>query len=187
MIASFPKTEKHFAKFPNIIVLILLFAAATIPHATGAVVTADGFQLKLNGQPFVIKGMNYSPVPIGAAPRYVPYGDYFIPYYANVWKPDVDNMRAAGINVIKLYAGNPDLNAGAPGTAGNWKAFLDHCYNGGNKPIYVVMFSYTQGEVIAQGGGGLKNYIRQYDELVKSTVKHPAVFGYWWGTKSSVA
>jgi hypothetical protein len=183
MIASFPKTEKHFAKFPNIIVLILLLAAATIPHATGAVVTADGFQLKLNGQPFVIKGMNYSPVPIGAAPRYVPYGDYFIPYYANVWKPDVDNMRAAGINVLKLYAGNPDLNAGAPGTAGNWKAFLDYCYNGGNEPIYVVMFSYTQGEVIAQGGGGLNNYIRQYDELVKSTVKHPAIFGYLVGNE----
>ena len=72
MIASFPKTEKHFAKFSNIIVLILLFAAATILHATGAVVTADGFQLKLNGQPFAIKGMNYSPVPIGAAPRYSP-------------------------------------------------------------------------------------------------------------------
>jgi hypothetical protein len=92
-------------------------------------------------------------------------------------------MRAAGINVIKLYAGNPDLNAGAPGTAGNWKAFLDYCYNGGNKPIYVVMFSYTQGEVIAQGGAGLNNYIRQYDAMVKSTVKHPAVFGYLVGNE----
>jgi len=183
MIASFLKVGTRFGKFPHTIVLILLFAAATSPHATAAVVTANGFQLKLNGQPFVAKGMNYSPVPIGAAPRYVPYGDYFIPYYANVWKPDVDNMRAAGINVIKLYAGNPDLNAGAPGTAGNWKAFLDYCYNGGNKPIYVVMFSYTQGDVIAQGGTGLNNYIRQYNELVKSTVKHPAVFGYLVGNE----
>jgi hypothetical protein len=92
-------------------------------------------------------------------------------------------MRAANINVIKLYAGNPDLNAGAPGSAGNWKAFLDYCYNGGNKPIYVVMFSYTQGDVIAQGGTGLNNYIRQYTEFVKSTVKHPAVFGYLIGNE----
>ena len=183
MIPSFLKMGIRFAKFPHTLVLILLFAVATSPHASSAVVTASGFQLKLNGQPFVIKGMNYSPVPIGAAPRYVPYGDYFIPYYANVWKPDVDNMRAAGINVLKLYAGNPDLNAGAPGTSGNWKAFLDYCYNGGNRPIYVVMFSYTQGEVIAQGGTGLNNYIRQYDELVKSTIKHPAVFGYLVGNE----
>ena len=183
IICSLLKMGTRIAKFPQTIAILLLVTATTSPHASSAVVTADGFQLKLNGQPFVVKGMNYSPVPIGAAPRYVPYGDYFIPYYANVWKPDVDNMRAAGINVIKLYAGNPDLNAGAPGTAGNWKAFLDYCYNGGNNSIYVVMFSYTQGDVIAQGGGGLNNYIRQYDELVKSTVKHPAVFGYLVGNE----
>jgi len=112
--------------------------------------------------------MNYSPVPIGAAPEFIACGDYFIPYYANVWRPDIDKMRQAGINVIKLYAGNPDLNAGTPGSGGNWKPFLDYCYNGGNNPIYVVMFSYTQGGVIAQGGNGLNDYIRQYDKMVKS-------------------
>lgn len=183
MISPFLKTKTHVTKFSPIVALILLVTAGTIPRATSAVVKADEFQVRLNGQPFVVKGMNYSPVPIGAAPRYVPYGDYFIPYYDNVWKPDVDKMRAAGINVIKLYAGNPDLNAGAPGTAGNWKAFLDYCYNGGSQPIYVVMFSYTQGAVIAQGGTGLNDYIRQYDKLVKSTVKHPAVFGYLIGNE----
>jgi hypothetical protein len=183
MISSVLKNTVRFAKFPQTIAIILLVTAITSPYATSAVVTANGFQIKLNGQPFVIKGMNYSPVPIGAAPRYTPYGDFFIPYYANVWKPDVDKIREAGINVIKLYAGNPDLNAGAPGTAGNWKAFLDYCYNGGNKPVYVVMFSYTQGGVIAKGGAGLNDYIRQYDKLVKSTVKHPAVFGYMIGNE----
>ena len=45
------------------------------------------------------------------------------------------------------------------------------------------MFSYTQGGVIAQGGGGLNDYIRQYDEMVKSTVTHPAVFGYIIGNE----
>jgi hypothetical protein len=183
MTYSFLKTTLRFAKFPQTIAIILLITAITTPYATSAVVTSTGFQLKLNGQPFVIKGMNYSPVPIGTAPGFIPYGDYFIPYYANVWRPDIDKIREAGINVIKLYAGNPDLNAGGPGTAGNWKAFLDYCYNGGNKPIYVVMFSYTQGGVIAQGGAGLDGYIRQYDKLVKSTVKHPAVFGYVIGNE----
>src|SRR6266536_1833255 len=183
MLHSFLKTTVRFAKFPQTIALILLVTAITSPYATSAVVTANGFQLNLNGQPFVAKGMNYSPVPIGTAPGFVPYGDYFIPYYANVWKPDVDKMRAANINVIKLYAGNPDLNAGAPGTSGNWKAFLDYCYNGGNKPIYIIMFSYTQGGAIAQGGTDFNNYLRQYGELIKSTVKHPAVFGYMVGNE----
>src|SRR5947207_11386743 len=84
MIHSFLKTTIHFAKSCSVILAIGLIAAA----ATS-------------------KGMNYSPVPIGAAPEFIPYGDYFIPYYANVWRPDIDKMRAAGINVIKLYAGNP--------------------------------------------------------------------------------
>jgi hypothetical protein len=163
--------------------ILTVFSLATAANVSAAVVTANGFQLKLNGQPFVVKGMNYSPVPIETAPGNPPYGDYFVPNYANVWKPDIDKIREGGVNVIKLYAGNPDLNWGAPGTAGNWKAFLDYCYNGGNKPVYVVMFSYTQGDVIAQGGTGLNNYIRQYDELVKSTVTHPAVFGYLVGNE----
>lgn len=160
-----------------------LLVLLTAVSASAAEVIVSGFQIKLNGQPFVVKGMNYAPVPIGTAPGIPPYGDYFVPNYANVWKPDIDKIREAGINVIKLYAGNPDLNAGAPGTAGNWKQFLDYCYNGGNKPVYVVMFSYTQGGVIAQGGNDFNAYIRQYDELVKSTVKHPAVFGYMIGNE----
>jgi hypothetical protein len=45
------------------------------------------------------------------------------------------------------------------------------------------MFSYTQGGVIAQGGTGLDAYIRQYDKMVKSTVNHPAVFGYMIGNE----
>ena len=79
-------------------------------------------------------------------------------------------MRAAGVNAIKLYAGNPGLNAGAPGSAGNWKQFLDACYNGGSNPIYVVMFSYVQGDVIAAGGAAYQQYITDYQNLVGSTV-----------------
>lgn len=186
MIRSFLRGTIHFAKSRSVILTIcVVAAAATSMPAAGpnTIVKAVGFRLQLNGQLFAIKGMNYSPVPIGAAPEFIPYGDYFIPYYANVWRPDIDKMRQAGINVIKLYAGNPDLNAGTPGSGGNWKPFLDYCYNGGNNPIYVVMFSYTQGGVIAQGGNGLNDYIRQYDKMVKSTVSHPAVFGYMIGNE----
>ena len=92
--------------------------------APGAVVTTDGFQLKLNGQPFVIKGMNYSPVPIGAAPRAIfpmAITSFRItPMFGSLIST---KCAQAGINVIKLYAGNPELNAGEPGTAGNWKQF----------------------------------------------------------------
>jgi hypothetical protein len=156
------------------------YAASTQPNTE---VTASGFMLKVNGKPFVIKGMNYSPVPIGTKPEFAPYGDYFIPRYANVWKPDIDNIRAAGVNVIRLYAGDPALNAGAPGTAGNWKDFLDYCWNGGNKPVYVIMTSFVVGTEIANGGDAFRRYISDYDKLVQSTVNHPAVFGYMVGNE----
>jgi hypothetical protein len=175
-------TKSRCATVPILLALVVGLYASCV-RSDAAVVTASGFVLNLNGKPFAAKGMNYSPVPTGAQPKYVPYGDFFIPYYANVWKPDIDNIRAAGVNVIKLYAGNPDLNAGAPGTAGNWKNFLDYCWNNGTKPVYVIMFSYTQGGVIQAGGPGLAQYISQYEKLVKSTVTHPAVFGYMIGNE----
>ncbi len=148
-----------------------------------ATVTTNGFDLRLNGNKMVIKGMNYSPVPIGTAPGNPPYGDYFVPQYANVWTPDIQNMRAAGVNAIKLYAGNPALNALGPGSSGNWKQFLDACYNGGTDPIYVVMFSYVQGDLIAAGGPAYQQYLQDYDMMVKSTVNHPAILGYCVGNE----
>jgi hypothetical protein len=163
--------------------LLALLALLGMNGAQAVVVRAVGFELIVDGQRFVIKGVNYSPVPTGVRPGERPYGDYFVPNYANVWKPDLDAMRAAGVNVIRLYAGNPNLNAGSPGSAGNWKQFLDYAYNGGVKPIYVSMFSYTQGNVIAEGGEGFREYLKDYARLVRSTVSHPAVFGYCVGNE----
>ncbi len=160
-----------------------ILALTTLSSVQAATVTADGFKVKVNGALYVAKGVNYSPVPIGVAPSDQPYGDYFVKLYDNVWKPDLDKMRTADVNVIKLYAGNPALNAGAPGTSGNWKQFLDYCYNNGKNPIYVVMMSYTQGGVIAGGGAALQQYITDYNAMVKSTVNHPAVFGYLVGNE----
>jgi hypothetical protein len=115
----------------------IFLVACVIGPSHAATVTTNGFDLRVNGNRMVIKGMNYSPVPIGTVPGNAPYGDYFTPEYKNVWMPDIRSMRAAGVNAIKLYAGNPALNAGEPGSSGNWKEFLDACYNRGTDPIYV--------------------------------------------------
>jgi len=163
--------------------LLALLALLGMNGAQAIVVRAVGYDLIVNARRFVIKGVNYSPVPTGVVPGEVPFGDYFVPNYANVWKPDLDAMRAAGVNVIRLYAGNPALNAGSPSSAGNWKQFLDYAYNNGDKPIYVIMFSFTLGGVIAEGGAGYQQYLKDYALLVRSTVRHPAVFGYAVGNE----
>jgi hypothetical protein len=61
-----PSSLKRAVNLTLFIVAVFFFA--TPAAAPAAVVTANGFQLKLNGQPFVAKGMNYSPVPIGTFP-----------------------------------------------------------------------------------------------------------------------
>lgn len=47
MIHAFPKIFVRLAKFLQTIVIILFVTALTSPYATSAVVTANGFQLKL--------------------------------------------------------------------------------------------------------------------------------------------
>ncbi len=179
--SSFVKPKIPAAGLLCALVAILVVVASG--PAQAARVRADGYRILLNGDPFVVKGMNYSPVPIGVDPSQSPYGDYFVRKYDNVWKPDIDDMRAAGVNVVKLYAGDPGANAGQPGTAGDWKPFLDYCYNDGVNPIYVLMMSYTQGGVIAAGGSQLDGYINDYTKMVRSTVTHPALFGYLVGNE----
>ena len=61
--------------------------------------------------------------------------------------------------------------------------FLDYCYNDGKKPhLRGHVFLYARGQYCG-GGTGLQDYIRDYDKLVKSTIKHPAVFGYMVGNE----
>jgi hypothetical protein len=78
----FNTPRKSFSKFfCAIAATIVVAVAATTAHSArelGTKVNASGYVLQLNGRPFVIKGMNYSPVPIGTAPGNPPYGDYFI-------------------------------------------------------------------------------------------------------------
>jgi hypothetical protein len=86
-IPSHAKIGTCYLKFGCAIAAIAaLITVATTPYADGAEVKAKGFRITLNGEPFVIKGMNYAPVPINVAPGGdgEPYGDYFVPAYANV-------------------------------------------------------------------------------------------------------
>jgi hypothetical protein len=99
-----------------------------------------------------------------------------------VWTGDIGLLRAAGVNCIRLYAGDVGANAGAAGSGGNWKSFLDALWNGGTKPIYVVMTTYMQGSLI-QNGTGVTGYLSDWQKLVKSTVNHPAVLGYMVGNE----
>jgi len=88
-------------------------------------------QLFVNGEPFTIKGVNYSPIPIGVDPEVTPpYGDYFTPNYSPIYERDLPLLRDMGANTIRLWAWN---------NGNGHTDFLDKAYDNGVKPIYVII------------------------------------------------
>jgi hypothetical protein len=76
---------------------------------------------------FFIKGVIYSPSPIGSHPSWTwPYGDFFIPQYANLWSRDFPLLKALGANTIRIIGWNNELDHGY---------FLDQAHRAGLKVI----------------------------------------------------
>jgi hypothetical protein len=99
------------------------------PSAAG--VALRGRQLLVNGQPFTIKGVGYSPVPIGVDPEIAPpYGDYYTSNYSPIYARDLPLLRAMGANTIRMWGWN---------NSADHTDFLDAAYHNGQDPIYVIV------------------------------------------------
>ena len=76
---------------------------------------------------FFVKGVMYSPSPIGYHPAWTwPHGDFFIPQYQNLWARDFPLLQAMGANTIRIANWNNDLDHGY---------FLDMAHRAGLKVI----------------------------------------------------
>ncbi len=83
---------------------------ASIPSLS--LVEVHGSQILVNGEPLFIKGVCYSPAPIGSNPLYQkPYGDYFTPVYAPLWHRDFPLMKLMGVNTVRIYGWNTSVDA----------------------------------------------------------------------------
>jgi len=64
----------------------------------------QGNGLVLNGRPFFVRAVCYSPVPVGHDPGYSePWGDYFTAEWVDVFTRDVALFVEMGANAIRLY------------------------------------------------------------------------------------
>ncbi|MEM1874506.1 MAG: glycoside hydrolase family 2 TIM barrel-domain containing protein [Candidatus Hadarchaeales archaeon] len=61
------------------------------------VVTVDGRRLLVNGSPFTVKGVCYSPTPPGEGP------DFFWWHAQEIYENDFENIRSMGANTIRTY------------------------------------------------------------------------------------
>jgi hypothetical protein len=126
---------------------------AARPHAAETTAfTVSGRNIELDGSPFFIKGVDYGNAQIDADADPNPLDNANEP----IWGPDLDAMRAAGVNAVKVY--NVTLTSFKPwesifGTrntlhpyeTGKINKFLNRAWNGGNHPIYVVLSVYFGG------------------------------------------
>lgn len=119
--------------------------------------------------PFFVKGMVYSPSPIGQGPFDSPVKDSNIA----IWSRDLPAMRAMGVNAIHLYNVTPPPYDSATGPI---TKFLNAAWNNGVNPIYVIMSVYFTGDKLLNAGA-VSALASQYHDLDKKYASYPAVMG----------
>lgn len=59
----------------------------------------------LDGTPWLMRAISYSPVPLGEDPSYSePYGDYFTDSFSGIFERDLKLLQQMGANTVRLYA-----------------------------------------------------------------------------------
>lgn len=127
-------------------------------------------QLLVNGNPFTIKGVGYSPVPIGDDPETTPpYGDYFTSDYSSIYDRDLPLLRDMGANTIHLWVWD---------NTADHLAFLDKAYNDGVNPIYVIAGFWINPslDIDPTSPSNVRGQLKaQFREMVAIHKNHPAI------------
>jgi hypothetical protein len=132
-------------------------------------VDVSGKQLLVNGAPFAVKGVVYSPVPIGEDPHASPYGDYFTEPYGALHNRDLPVLRTLGANAVRLYHWEKTADH---------SNFLDQAFNGGLNPIYVIAgYWINEGlNIDPVSPTNVRNQIKaDFQEMVAAHKDHPAI------------
>jgi hypothetical protein len=162
--------------------------------------TVSGRSILLAGQRFFIKGVDYGNTNAGYTYNNsngelvvgAPVANPLDNAYRKIWQPDLDLMRADGVNAVKVYNVSLDSFKGVPGyndalfqhpskgETGKIDEFLDAAWNGGNHPIYVVLSIYFEGAILSPAFSNQslkKTYADFYRLMDKQYGAKPAVMG----------
>jgi hypothetical protein len=133
-------------------------------------VAADGRRLLVNGSPFTVKGVGYSPVPIGADPETKPpFGDYFTSNYSGIYTRDLPWLRQMGANAVRIWNW---------GNTADHLDFLDQAYNAGDRPIYVIPgFTINPGlNIDPDSPGNIRETLKtEFRNMVAAHKNHPGI------------
>ncbi|MBI2513367.1 MAG: cellulase family glycosylhydrolase [Opitutae bacterium] len=138
---------------------------------------------------FVIKGVCYSPAPVGGSNNWYGdhLGDWFWDAFGNVsnwsgtWSNDLPKIAQLGANTIRVYSfldAVPTVPPPSPGASYTHRAFLDACYDAGlfvivGIPLPQQMFILNQ--TPQPSASWWQTALQQ---TVSEVADHPAVLGF---------
>lgn len=162
------------------VALMIFFVFGMVRNGFATKVEIVQGHLLVNGEPLTIKGVNYSPIPIGVDPEITsPYGDYFTPNYSPIYERDLPLLRQMGANTIRLWAWN---------NGNGHTDFLDKAYDNGVKPLYVIItFSMDPSLYPDISSPDAKKKIKaDFRAMVAAYKSHPAVLMWSIGNELNV-
>lgn len=150
---------------------LLLSAAIAVLLSAGAAgaatVTVSGRQILLDGQPFTIKGVCYSPVPPGNDHTFL-WGNKPV-----IYGPDLGYIKGMGANAIRTYQEHNIT-----------REFLDAAYANG---IYVIVgWSSDMWDKNFSAQATRDMYTAQFVAFVNKWKHHPAILMWCFGNEISL-
>lgn len=152
---------------------MLLLLIGHVGASEGPLVEIRGRQIFVRGEPFHIKGVCYSPVPVGESPNFDPQGDYFTSKFAYIWKRDLTLIKAMGANTIRIYGWN---------NAVDHTEFLDEIHKHGLM-ILVTFYLGTATENPVYTVQQRWDIIGRFNEQVARYHDHPAILMWSFGNE----
>lgn len=133
-----------------------------------------GNRIYFQGQPFFVKGICYSPAPMGDNPVFnKPYGDYYTPEYRPLWERDLPLIKEMGANTLRLYGW---------GLQADHSAFLDYAQSQGLAVIITYYMGTAQEHPIDTEENQQKT-IDRFTAQVRKYRGHPAILAWSFGNE----
>lgn len=95
------------------VLLLLAAAPSRAEHRVKREIKVEQRSIRIDGEPFFVRGVCYSPVPINESSYFSPYGDYFTAEYSYLWMRDLPLIKAMGANTIRTCAPQQHTDAHA--------------------------------------------------------------------------